>query len=240
MDTVVNQSQQAIKGGEFLIRETQAHEIFTPEEFGEEQRMMAQACKDFVEQEINPHVERMDGMEEGFMDNLMTKAGELGLLGITVPEEHGGLGMSFNTSMLIADLIGPGGSFTTAFGAHTGIGTLPIQYYGNEEQKAKYLPKLGTGEWKGCYCLTEPDAGSDANSGKTKAVLNDAGTHYHITGQKMWISNAGFAHVLIVFARIEDDKNLTAFIVERLGWHHSRRRGEKTGNQRLLNPSSIF
>ncbi len=214
MDTVVNQSQQAIKGGEFLIRETQAHEIFIPEEFGEEQRMMAQACNDFVEQEIDPNIGRMDSLEEGFMENLMSKAGELGLLGITVPEEYGGLGMSFNTSMLIADIIGPSGSFATAFGAHTGIGTLPIQYYGNEEQKAKYLPKLGTGEWKGCYCLTEPDAGSDANSGKTKAVLNEAGTHYLITGQKMWISNAGFAKVMIVFARIEDDKNLTAFIVE--------------------------
>lgn len=214
MDTVVNQSQQAIKGGEFLIRETQAHEIFIPEEFGEEQRMMAQACNDFVEQEIDPNIGRMDSLEDGFMENLMSKAGELGLLGITVPEEYGGLGMSFNTSMLIADIIGPSGSFATAFGAHTGIGTLPIQYYGNEEQKAKYLPKLGTGEWKGCYCLTEPDAGSDANSGKTKAVLNEAGTHYHITGQKMWISNAGFAKVMIVFARIEDDKNLTAFIVE--------------------------
>lgn len=214
MDTVAKQQKQAIKGGEFLIRDTEAHEIFIPEEFGEEQRMMAQACQDFIEQEIEPNVERMDSLEEGFMDGVMSKAGEMGLLGVTVPEEYGGLGMSFNTSMLIADIIGAGGSFATAFGAHTGIGTLPIQYYGTEEQKAKYLPHLATGEWKGCYCLTEPDAGSDANSGKTKAVLNDAGTHYHITGQKMWISNAGFAHVMIVFARIEDDKNLTAFIVE--------------------------
>ncbi len=215
MNTVANQQKQALKGGEFLIRETEASEVFIPEEFGEEQRMMAQACQEFVEQEIDPHVERMDKLEEGFMDGLMTKAGEMGLLGITVPEEHGGLGMSFNTSMLIADIIGAGGSFATAFGAHTGIGTLPIQYYGNEAQKARYLPKLASGEWKGCYCLTEPDAGSDANSGKTKAVLNEAGTHYHITGQKMWISNAGFAHVMIVFARIEDDKNITAFILER-------------------------
>jgi len=214
MDTVANKSQEAIKGGEFLIRETNAADIFIPEEFSEEQRMMAQACQDFIDQEINPHVERMDSLEEGFMSGLLEKAGEMGLLGVTVPEEYGGLGMSFNTSMLIADVIGSAGSFSTAFGAHTGIGTLPIQYYGNEAQKERYLPKLGTGEWKACYCLTEPDAGSDANSGKTKAVLNDAGTHYHITGQKMWISNAGFADVMIVFARIEDDKNLTAFIVE--------------------------
>ncbi len=214
MNTVANKSKEAIKGGEFLIRETNAADIFIPEEFSEEQQMMAQACQDFIDQEINPHVERMDSLEEGFMAGLLEKAGEMGLLGVSVPEAYGGLGMSFNTSMLIADVIGSAGSFSTAFGAHTGIGTLPIQYYGNDAQKEHYLPKLATGEWKACYCLTEPDAGSDANSGKTKAVLNDAGTHYHITGQKMWISNAGFADVMIVFARIENDKNLTAFIVE--------------------------
>jgi alkylation response protein AidB-like acyl-CoA dehydrogenase len=146
---------------------------------------------------------------------LFKKAGELGLLGIAVPEEYGGLGMSFNTSMLIADIIGASGSFSTTYGAHTGIGTLPILYYGTEEQKQKYLPKLATGEWAACYCLTEPDAGSDANSGKTKATLSADGTQYLITGQKMWISNAGFADLFIVFAKIADDKNLTAFIVEK-------------------------
>jgi alkylation response protein AidB-like acyl-CoA dehydrogenase len=146
---------------------------------------------------------------------LFKKAGDLGLLGIAVPEEYGGLGMSFNTSMLIADIIGASGSFSTTYGAHTGIGTLPILYYGTEEQKQTYLPKLATGEWAACYCLTEPDAGSDANSGKTKAVLSADGTQYLITGQKMWISNAGFADLFIVFAKIEDDKNLTAFIVEK-------------------------
>ncbi len=213
MNTIADKT--AIKGGEFLIRETEAAEIFIPEEFGEEQKMMAEACQDFIDTEIVPHIDRMDSLEEGFMSSLMDKAGELGLLGVTVPEEYGGLGMSFNTSMLIADIFGSAGSFSTALGAHTGIGTLPIQYYGNEAQKAHYLPKLGSGEWKASYCLTEPDSGSDANSGKTKAVLNEAGTHYHITGQKMWISNAGFAHVFIVFAKIEDDKNLTAFIVEK-------------------------
>ncbi|MEM6261716.1 MAG: acyl-CoA dehydrogenase family protein [Bacteroidota bacterium] len=213
METIAKKN--AIKGGEFLIRDTAANDIFIAEEFSEEQRMMAEACQDFIEQEIWPHVERMDSMEAGFMEGLLTKAGELGLLGVSVPEEYGGLSMNFNTSMLMADIIGAAGSFSTAFGAHTGIGTLPILYYGNEAQKEKYIPRLATGEWKACYCLTEPDAGSDANSGKTKAVLNEAGTHYLISGQKMWISNAGFADVFIVFARIEDDKYLSAFIVEK-------------------------
>lgn len=207
--------KRAIKGGEFLIRETETQDVFIPESFSEEQQMMAEATRDFVETEILPNVERMDSLEPGFMANLLEKAGELGLLGISIPEEYGGLGMSFNTSMLIADMIGAAGSFSTTHGAHTGIGTLPIQYYGNEAQKEKYLPKLATGEWKACYCLTEPDAGSDANAGKTKAVLNDAGTHYLITGQKMWISNAGFADIFIVFAKIDDDPNHTAFIVEK-------------------------
>ncbi|WNJ20418.1 acyl-CoA dehydrogenase family protein [Pontibacter sp. G13] len=213
MDTL--EKKTAIKGGEFLIRETEAKDIFIPEEFSEEQKMMAQACEDFISTEIDPVIERIEKMEEGLVPSILEKAGELGLLGVTIPEEYGGLGMSFNTSMLMADIIGAAGSFSTTFGAHTGIGTLPIQYYGNDEQKAKYLSKLGTGEWKAAYCLTEPDAGSDANSGKTKAVLNEAGTHYLISGQKMWISNAGFADVFIVFAKIEDDKNLTAFIVEK-------------------------
>ena len=207
---------RTIKGGEFLVRETPAQEVFIPEEFSEEQKMMAQACSDFIETEITPNAERIDSMKDPeLVPSIFKKAGELGLLGITVPEQYGGLGMSFNTSMLIADVIGAAGSFSTTYGAHTGIGTLPILYYGTEAQKEKYLPKLATGEWAACYCLTEPDAGSDANSGKTKAVLSDDGKHYKITGQKMWISNAGFADLFIVFAKIEDDKNLTAFIVEK-------------------------
>jgi len=206
----------SIQGGEFLVRETPAQDIFIPEEFSEEQKMMAQACQDFIETEINPNVEAIDSMKHPeLVPALFKKAGDLGLLGIAVPEEYGGLGMSFNTSMLIADIIGASGSFSTTYGAHTGIGTLPILYYGTEEQKQTYLPKLATGEWAACYCLTEPDAGSDANSGKTKAVLSADGTQYLITGQKMWISNAGFADLFIVFAKIEDDKNLTAFIVEK-------------------------
>lgn len=212
---VAEMVKEALKGGEFLIKESEVQDIFIPEEFTEEQRAMADACKDFIKKEIHPIIHRIDGMEEGLMRSLMQKAGELGLLGVSIPEEYGGLGMSFNTSMLIADIIGESGSFSTAYGAHTGIGTLPILYYGSEAQKKKYLPKLATGEWIGCYCLTEPDAGSDANSGKTKAKLNAEGTHYLITGQKMWISNAGFADSFIVFAKIDDDKNLSAFIVEK-------------------------
>ena len=207
---------KAIQGGEFLVRETSAQDIFIPEEFSEEQKMMAQACQDFIDTEITPNSEAIDSMKHpDLVPSIFKKAGELGLLGVAVPEQYGGLGMSFNTSMLIADIIGAAGSFSTTYGAHTGIGTLPILYYGSEEQKQKYLPKLATGEWAACYCLTEPDAGSDANSGKTKAVLSPDGTHYLITGQKMWISNAGFADLFIVFAKIEEDKNLTAFIVEK-------------------------
>ncbi|MBC6399940.1 MAG: acyl-CoA dehydrogenase family protein [Ekhidna sp.] len=204
-----------LQGGEFLIKESSAREVFIPEEFTEEQKMMAAATQDFINMEIIPNANRIEAMEEGVMSGMMNKAGELGLLGVNVPKEYGGLGMSFNTGMLIADIMASAGSFSTAFGAHTGIGTLPILYYGTEKQKQKYLPKLATGEWKACYCLTEPDAGSDANSGKTKATLSDDSKHYIINGQKMWISNAGFADLLIVFAKIDDDKKLSAFIAER-------------------------
>ncbi len=204
----------SLKGGEFLIKETDAAEIFIPEEFSEEQKMMAAATQDFIDMEITPLTDRIESMEEGLMPQIVTKAGELGLLGVNIPEEYGGLGMSFNTGMLIADIMASAGSFSTTYGAHTGIGTLPILYYGTEEQKQKYLPLLASGEWKACYCLTEPDAGSDANSGKTKAKLSEDGKHYLITGQKMWISNAGFADLLIIFAKIDDDKKLTAFIAE--------------------------
>lgn len=208
--------KKAIKGGEFLIRETEAHEIFTPEDFSQEQQMIAQTCSDFLATEIYPHLDEIDSMKNpDIMPSLMDKAGELGLLGTAVPEALGGFGMDFNTTMLVAEVIGGGHSFAVAQSAHTGIGTLPILYYGNENQKQKYIPKLASGEYKAAYCLTEPDAGSDANSGKTKAVLSDDGKHYLITGQKMWITNGGFADIFIVFAKIEDDKNLTAFIIEK-------------------------
>ena len=209
------QIKTTIKGAEFLIKDYKPSDVFIPEEFTEEQKMMAGATNDFLEMEIEPIRDAIDNLEEGLMSELMTKAGQLGLLGVSLPEKYGGLGMSFNTGMLIADIIASSGSFSTAYGAHTGIGTLPIYFYGNEDQKSQYLPKLATGEWKAAYCLTEPDAGSDANSGKSKAVLSEDGKHYLITGQKMWISNAGFADLFIVFAKIEDDKNHTAFLVEK-------------------------
>lgn len=203
------------KGGEFIIKDTEAADIFIPEEFDEEQLMIKKTCEDFLQTEVNPNLDRIDKLEEGLMPSLLDKAGELGLLAVSIPEEYGGFGKNFNTSMLVADIVGAGHSFAVAISAHTGIGTLPILYYGNEAQKTKYVPKLASGEWKASYCLTEPNSGSDANSGRTKAVLNKEGTHYLITGQKMWITNGGFADIFIVFAKIEDDENLTAFIVEK-------------------------
>ncbi len=204
-----------IRGGEFVIKETPYTDIFIPEEFDEEAQMIRQTCLDFLEAEVLDKLDSIDSQEEGLMQSLLDKSGELGMLGVSIPEEYGGFGKNFNTSMLVADAVGGGYSFAVALSAHTGIGTLPILYYGNEEQKKKYIPKLATGEWKAAYCLTEPNAGSDANSGRTSAKLNGAGTHYLLNGQKMWITNGGFADIFIVFAKIDDDKNLTAFIVER-------------------------
>ena len=213
---VTSTKNSTTRGGEFLIRETSAQNVFIPEEWNEEQRMIEKTCYDFVEKEIWPRLDEIDSMKDpALMPALLDKAGELGLLGTSVPPELGGFGMSFNTTMLVAEALGASYSFAVAYGAHTGIGTLPILYFGTEEQKKKYVPKLATGEWKACYCLTEPDSGSDANSGKTKATLTADGKHYVINGQKMWITNGGFADVMIVFAKIDNDKNLTAFIVER-------------------------
>ncbi|MAX79743.1 MAG: acyl-CoA dehydrogenase [Crocinitomicaceae bacterium] len=206
--------KKALMGGEFLVRETEASDIFVPEEYDEEQLMIIQSSKDFLNQEVYPNLDRIDALEEGLMPSLVEKAGELGLLGISVPEELGGFGKNFVTSMLASEATGAGHSFSVAVSAHSGIGTLPILYYGTEEQKAKYIPKLASGEYKGAYCLTEPGSGSDANSGKTKAKLTEDGKHYIINGQKMWITNGGFADVFTVFARIDDDKNLSAFIVD--------------------------
>ena len=206
--------KKKLGGGAFILEDELNKQIFTPEDFNEEQQMMKAAVKEFIDRDVWPHKERFEKKDYDFTKTLMEQAGSLGFLSISVPETYGGLGMGFVSSMLVCDYIsGASGSLSTAFGAHTGIGTLPISLYGTEEQKKKYLPKLSTGEWFGCYCLTEPGAGSDANSGKTKAVLSEDGSHYKISGQKMWISNAGFASLLIVFARIEDDKNITGFIV---------------------------
>lgn len=208
------EKSDSIKGGEFIIRKTLPSEIFTPEDWNEEQKMIAQMCTDFLHQEVLPNLDRIDQMEAGLIPSIMEKAGELGLLGLSVPEQYGGMGVDFNTTMLATEYLGKGYSFSVAYGAHTGIGTLPLLYYGSEEQKQKYIPKLANGEWKAAYCLTEPSAGSDANSGKTKAILSDDGLHYSISGQKMWITNGGFANIFTVFAKIDEDKNLTAFIVE--------------------------
>ena len=204
-----------IRGGQFLVKETKCEDIFTPEDFNEEQIMMRDSVIEFVDKELWPNKERFEKKDYSLTEEVMRKAGELGYLSVAVPAAYGGMEMGFVNTVLVCDYIsGATGSFSTAFGAHTGIGTMPITLYGTEEQKQKYVPKLASGEWFGAYCLTEPGAGSDANSGKTKAVLSEDGTHYKITGGKMWISNAGFCNVMIVFARIEDDKNITGFIVE--------------------------
>ncbi|RRQ48186.1 acyl-CoA dehydrogenase [Maribacter algicola] len=207
--------KEILRGGQFLVKETDCEDIFTLEDLNEEQKMMRESTKEFVDRKLWAHWERFEKKDYAYTEECMREAGELGLLSIAVPEKYDGMGMGFVSTMLVCDYIsGATGSFSTAFGAHTGIGTMPITLYGTEEQKQKYVPKLATGEWFGAYCLTEPGAGSDANSGKTKAVLSDDGKYYSITGQKMWISNAGFCNLFIVFARIGDDKNITGFIVE--------------------------
>ena len=212
METTV---KNILRGGQFLVKETNCEDVFTPEDFSEEQVMMKEAVMEFNEREIIAHKARFEAKDYALTESVMRKAGELGFLGVAVPEAYGGLGMGFVSTLLTCDYISSGtGSFSTAFGAHTGIGTLPITLYGTEEQKQKYVPKLATGEWFGSYCLTEPGAGSDANSGKTTAELSADGKTYKINGQKMWISNAGFCRLMIVFARIENDKNITGFIVE--------------------------
>ena len=204
-----------LKSGEFLVKETNANDVFIPEEYDEEQKMIEETCYDFLETEVFPNLDRIDDMEEGLMPGLLKKAGELGLLGVAIPEEYEGFGQSFVTQMLACEAIGAGFSFAVAYSADTGIGTLPIMYYGTEEQRKKYVSKLATGEYLGSYCLTEPNAGSDANSGTTNAVLSEDGKHYIINGQKMWITNAGFADIFTVFAKIDNDRILSAFIIER-------------------------
>ncbi|TGV02667.1 acyl-CoA dehydrogenase family protein [Flavivirga rizhaonensis] len=209
------EEKDILRGGQFLVKDTNCEDIFTPEDFNEDQLMMKEAVTEFVDREIWANKAQFEKKDYALTESCMQKAGELGFLSVSVPEEYGGMGMGFVDTMLVCDYIsGATGSFSTAFGAHTGIGTMPITLYGTEEQKKKYVPKLASGEWFGSYCLTEPSAGSDANSGKTKAVLSADGKSYSITGQKMWISNAGFCSLMIVFARIEDDKNITGFIIE--------------------------
>ena len=207
--------KELLRGGQFLVKESPCDSIFTPEDFSEEQLMMRDAVKEFNDREVIAKRDRFEAKDYALTEAVMRKAGEMGFLGVSVPEAYGGLEMGFVSSMLVCEYISSGtGSFSTAFGAHTGIGTMPITLYGTEAQKQKYVPKLASGHWFGAYCLTEPEAGSDANSGKTTATLSKDGSYYSISGQKMWISNAGFCNVFIVFARIENDKNITGFIVE--------------------------
>ena len=203
-----------LKGGEWLIKESNAFETYVPEDFNEEQQMVKDMCLQFLNSEVLPIVDRIDKMEPGLMPSLMVKAGEQGLLGSSIPEDLGGLGKDFITSTIVNEGLGGGYSFSVAIAAHTGIGTLPILYFGTEEQKKKYIPKLATGEWKGAYGLTEPNSGSDALGAKTTATLSADGKHYILNGQKCWITNGGFADVYTVFAKIDGDK-FSAFIVER-------------------------
>jgi alkylation response protein AidB-like acyl-CoA dehydrogenase len=203
-----------IQGGEWIIKEVKAEDVFIPEEFNEEQLMVRDMCSQFLDTEVLPVVERMDKLEPGLMPGLLEKAGEQGLLGVSVPEQYGGMGKDFITSTIVAEYLGGGYSFSVANAAHTGIGTLPILYFGTEAQRAKYVPKLASGEYKGSYGLTEPNSGSDALSAKTTAKLSADGTHYILNGQKCWITNGGFADVYTVFAKI-DGEQFTAFIVER-------------------------
>lgn len=204
---------KVLKGGEFLTKETDPQTVFIPEEINEEQKLMSQATQEFVEKEIIPNLDDIDHQKEGLAVSLLEKAGDLGLLGTAVPEEYGGLGEDFNTNTFISMEMGSSHSFGVSFAAHTGIGTLPILYYGTDEQKKKYLPKFASGEWKSAYCLTEPTSGSDALSAKTTATLSDDGNYYILNGQKMWITNGGFADVLITFAQVDGDK-FTCFIID--------------------------
>lgn len=208
------QQTTVLKGGEWLVKESSPADIFIPEEYTEEQQMVKDMCRNFLDAEVMPIADRIDKMEEGLMPSLMVKAGEQGLLGVSLPEELGGLGKDFVTSTLVSEGLGGGFSFSVAVSAHTGIGTLPILYFGTSEQKQKYVTKLATGEWKGSYGLTEPDSGSDALGAKTIAKLSEDGKHYLLNGQKVWITNGGFADVYTVFAKVDGDK-FTCFIIER-------------------------
>lgn len=208
------ENRKILKSGEFLVDEIEAKDIFIPEEFDEEQNMISQTCKDFLEAEVYPNIVALEKGDRELMKDILKKSGELGLMGISIPEEYGGFGQSFITQMLVAETTGAGFSFSVAFMAHCGIGTLPILYYGNEDQRQRYVTKLATGELLGAYCLTEPGAGSDANSGKSNATLSEDGKYYILNGQKMWITNAGFADTLVVFAKIDSDRVLSAFIVD--------------------------
>jgi alkylation response protein AidB-like acyl-CoA dehydrogenase len=204
-------NNKILKSGEFLVEETDSENIFIPEEFTEEQQMIAQTCRDFLATEVYPRVNDLEKGDRELMKSVLKKSGEMGLMGISVPEEYGGFAQSFVTQMLVAETTGAGYSFSVAFMAHCGIGTLPIMYYGNDEQRQRYVSRLASGELIGSYCLTEPGAGSDANAGKTTATLSEDGKHYFLNGQKMWITNGGFADTQVVFAKIDNDRVQSGF-----------------------------
>ncbi len=212
--STVTENKNLLKGGEWIIKESAAFETFIPEDFNEEQQMVKDMCASFLDADVIPIIDRIDKLEPGLMPSLLAKAGEQGLLGTSIPEEYGGLGKDFITSTLVNEGLGGGFSFSVAVAAHTGIGTLPILYFGTAEQKQKYIPKLASGEWKGAYGLTEPNSGSDALGAKTSAKLSGDGKYYILNGQKCWITNGGFADVYTVFAKIDGDK-FSAFIIER-------------------------
>ena len=212
--SAATETKNVLKGGEWLIKESSPFETFTAENFVEEQKMIRDMCNQFLDAEIYTILDRIDNLEPGLMKSLVTKAGEQGLLSVSFPEEYGGLGKDFVTSTIVNEYLGAGHSFSVAIAAHTGIGTLPILYFGTPEQKQKYIPKLITGEWAGAYGLTEPNSGSDALGAKTTAKLSDDGKYYLLNGQKCWITNGGFAQVYTVFAKVDGDK-FTGFIVER-------------------------
>ena len=212
--SATTKTKAVLKGGEWLVKESSPFETFIPEDFVEEQRMIRDMCNQFLDVEVYPILDRIDNLETGLMKSLVTKAGEQGLLSVSFPEEYGGLGKDFVTSTIVNEYLGAGHSFSVAIAAHTGIGTLPILYFGTPEQKQKYIPKLITGEWAGAYGLTEPNSGSDALGAKTTAKLSEDGKYYLLNGQKCWITNGGFAQVYTVFAKVDGDK-FTGFIVER-------------------------
>jgi len=208
------ENEKVFAGGEFLITDAAPEEVFTPEDFTDEHKMILETARDFVAKEVHPNVEKLEEKDHELVLSLLAKAGELGLLGTDVPEEYGGLGLDKVSTTLVAEAMGPAASFGVVYGAHTGIGSLPVVYFGNEEQKQKYLPKLASGEWCAAYCLTEPGAGTDALNAKTKAVLSEDGKHYILNGEKMFITNAGWASSFIVYAKV-DGQDFTGFIVEK-------------------------
>ncbi len=214
MSETLTAVKDLLKGGEFLVKDMNYNDLFTPEDLNEEQQMIIDTVQSFIDTEIIPVYDKIEKQEPGLTESLLLKAGELGLLGLAIPEEYGGMGKDFNTNSLLVENMARASSFSLSVGAHIGIGTLPIVYFGNEQQKAHYLPKLATGELKASYCLTEPGSGSDALGAKTTAILNPEGTHYIVNGQKMWITNAGFADVYIVFCQIDGDK-FSALIIDR-------------------------